>query len=128
MASAEALRVVVVDDDPLVLAVARRVVARAGYTVSIFEDVQRALSEIASARPFAVVADLNMPGMSGADLLRLVAELSPTSFRLLYTGEGSAAELSQVLSPGLAHAVVSKTEGPRVLPETLDSLRQQPPG
>lgn len=126
-ATAHGPRVVVVDDDLLVLAVVRRVLGRAGFTVAVFEDVHRALSDVTATRPFAVVADLNMPGMSGADMLRLVAQISPTSWRLLYTGDGSASELAEALSPGLTHAVVSKTDGARLLPQTLDQLRQQKP-
>jgi DNA-binding NtrC family response regulator len=119
-------RVIVVDDDPLVLAMSRRILGRAGFTVAVFEDTHRALSDIKATRPFAVVADLNMPGMSGSDLLRLVAQISPTSWRILYTGEGSAEELASALAPGLTHAVVSKSEGTRLLPETLEQLRRTP--
>lgn len=126
-ATAQGPRVVVVDDDLLVLAVVRRVLSRAGYTAAVFEDVHRALSDVKATRPFAVVADLNMPAMSGADMLALVAQISPTSWRLLYTGDVSANELADALTPGLTHAIVSKTEGARLLPQTLDQLRQTTP-
>ncbi|MDB4988229.1 MAG: hypothetical protein JWN04_3407 [Myxococcaceae bacterium] len=127
-AARTAARVVVVDDDSLVLAVARRVLDRAGYAVAVYEDVQRALSDVTTNKPFAVVADLNMPGMSGDVLLKLVAQISPETFRLLYTGDGQASELERALAPGLTHAVVSKMAGPRALPEALDRLRHTPRG
>jgi len=121
--SARNLRVIVVDDDPLVLAVTRRVLSRIGYTVAIFEDARRALSDVAHTRPFAVVADLHMPDMNGSELLHLVREASPSTLRLLYTGEGQASELERALSPGLTHAVVPKAQGSRLLPEALERLR-----
>ncbi len=117
------LRVVVVDDDALVLAVTRRVLMRAGYAVSVFDDVERALAEIAERPPFAVVADLHMPQMSGAELLRRVAETAPGVVRLLYTGEGEPSEMERALAPGLVHAVVPKATGTRLLPEALERLR-----
>lgn len=126
-ASAGQLRVLVVDDDPLVLAVTRRVLARAGYTVAIFEDPRRALHDITHTRPFAVVADLHMPDMNGSELLKLVRDASPSTFRLLYTGEGQASELERALSPGLTDAVVPKAAGTQLLPETLERLRKSPP-
>jgi DNA-binding NarL/FixJ family response regulator len=117
------LRVVVVDDDPLVLAVLRRVLTRAGYVVAVFDDAQRALSDVMYTHPFAVVADLHMPDMNGSELLRLVAEASPETFRLLYTGEGQASELERALAPGLTHAVVPKSASTQLLPDTLARLR-----
>jgi CheY-like chemotaxis protein len=121
------LRVVVVDDDPLVLAVARRLLTRVGYDVALYEDASRALSDVSQSLPFAVVADLNMPDMSGSDLLGMVAKLSPAAWRLLYTGEGQASELELALENGLTDAVVSKSAGPQLLPETLERLRTGPP-
>jgi CheY-like chemotaxis protein len=121
------VRVIVVDDDPLVLAVTRRVLSRAGYTVAVFEDAHRALSDVTQSKPFAVVADLHMPDMSGSELLRLVQQVSPGSFRLLYTGDGQASELEQALAPGLTHAVVSKASGVQSLPDALARLRTTTP-
>lgn len=120
-----ALRVVLVDDDPLVLAVTKRVLGRFGYTVATFEDARRALSDLAYTRPFALIADLQMPDMDGSELLRLARDASPETFRLLYTGEGQIGELERALSPGLTHAVVPKADGNRLLPEALARLRVQ---
>jgi CheY-like chemotaxis protein len=117
----------VVDDDPLVLAVARRVLGRAGYDVVIYEDARRALSDVSSTHPFALVADLHMPDMSGSELLGMVAQLSPSTWRLLYTGDAQADELARVLAPGVTDAVVAKSGGVSLLPETLARLRALPP-
>jgi DNA-binding NtrC family response regulator len=122
MASDEnALRVFVVDDDLLVLAVTRRVLTRAGYEVAIFDDPRRASGEIAQNPPFAVVADLNMPDLSGPELLAQVRERAPHSLRVLYTGEGSVTDLE----PGLAHAVLAKAGGMQSLPDTLARLQSE---
>jgi DNA-binding NtrC family response regulator len=115
-------RVVIVDDDPLVLAVTRRVLSRAGYEVAIFEDPRRALEAIESAPPFAVVADLNMPDIDGCALLKRVRERAPNSLRVLYTGEGQVQALAESLEPGLAHAVLPKAAGMQTLPDTLARL------
>ncbi|MEY4509909.1 MAG: Hydrogenase transcriptional regulatory protein hupR1 [Pseudomonadota bacterium] len=118
---------VVVDDDPLVLAVTRRLLMRAGYEVALYEETSRALSDVSQTLPFAVVADLHMPDMSGSDLLGMVAKLSPGTWRLLYTGEAQASELARALDNGLTDTVVSKSAGPQLLPDTLDRLRAGPP-
>jgi DNA-binding NtrC family response regulator len=116
-----ALRVFVVDDDPLVLAVTRRVLTRAGYDVAIFDDPRRALAQIAQAPPFAVVADLNMPDLSGPELLAQAQQRAPQCLRVLYTGEGSVHDLE----PGLVHAVLAKAGGMQSLPDTLARLQSE---
>ncbi len=112
---------IVIDDDPLLLAVTRRVLVRAGYEVEIFGEPRRALPVIEAQPPFAVVADLNMPELSGSELLAQVRSLAPRCLRLLYTGESDVPDLA----PGLAHAVLTKAGGMQSLPDTLARLRAE---
>ncbi|MET0286993.1 MAG: response regulator [Polyangiales bacterium] len=121
MSSENARRVFVVDDDPLVLAVTRRLLVRAGYEVTIFDDPRRALEGLAQDPPYAVVADLNMPELSGVELLAEVKQRAPSSLRVLYTGEGSV----EGLGGGVAHVVLAKTGGMQALPDTLARLRPE---
>lgn len=119
-------RVVVVDDDPLVLAVTRRLLQRAGYEVVPCDHPRTALREVVHSQPFALVADLHMPDLSGADLLRVVRSVSPNTRRVLYTGEAHVSELTRAIAPMVADAIVSKTDGPELLPAALDGFRTQP--
>jgi len=116
-------RVVVVDDDPLVLAVTRRLLQRSGYDVFPCDHPRTALREVVQSQPFALVADLHMPDLSGAELLRLVRNVSPTTRRVLYTGEAQVSELARALTPMVADAIVAKSDGAEFLPQALDGLR-----
>jgi putative two-component system response regulator len=118
--------VVVVDDDPLVLAVTRRLLQRAGYEVIPCDHPRTALREVVHRQPFALVADLHMPDLSGADLLRVVRSVSPGTRRVLYTGEALVSELARAIAPMVADAIVAKTDGPELLPAALDGFRTQP--
>jgi response regulator RpfG family c-di-GMP phosphodiesterase len=118
-------RVVVVDDDPLVLAVTRRLLQRAGYEVVPCDHPRTALREVVQSQPFALVADLHMPDLSGADLLRVVRSVSPSTRRVLYTGEAHVSELTRAIAPMVADAIVAKTDGPELLPAALDGFRTQ---
>jgi PAS domain S-box-containing protein len=80
--------ILVVDDEELVLLVARRFLEKAGYTVTTFSDATRAYREIAShAHSYdLLLADLTMPGMKGTKLAGLAHELRPEMPVLLATG------------------------------------------
>lgn len=119
-------RVVVVDDDPLVLAVTRRLLQRAGYEVIPCDHPRTALREVVQNQPFALVADLHMPDLSGAELLRVVRSMSPNTKRILYTGESLVSELTRAIAPMVADAIIAKTDGPELLPAALEGLRTQP--
>jgi response regulator RpfG family c-di-GMP phosphodiesterase len=119
----KAPRVVVVDDDPLVLAVTRRLLQRRGYDVVPCDHPRTALREVVQLQPFALVADLHMPDLSGAELLRLVRNVSPQTRCVLYTGEAQVSELARAMTPMVADAIVAKADGAEFLPAALDNLR-----
>jgi response regulator RpfG family c-di-GMP phosphodiesterase len=121
--SCAGLRVVVVDDDPLILAVTRRLLVRSGYDVIPCDDPRAALREVLQRGPFAVVTDLHMPDLDGAELLRLVRSFAPRTRRVLYTGESQLAELARAVSPLVADAIVTKADGTHQLPLALSDLR-----
>jgi EAL domain-containing protein (putative c-di-GMP-specific phosphodiesterase class I)/CheY-like chemotaxis protein len=65
-------RVLTVDDDPLILALVRRTLSRAGFAVDSAADGREALSQIAANRYDVIVTDVRMPTLGGLDLLRAV--------------------------------------------------------
>jgi diguanylate cyclase (GGDEF)-like protein len=64
--------VLLVDDDPLVLARLREVVAADGYVVHTADNGIEALSSLDRFSPSIVVSDLNMPEMNGLELCRRI--------------------------------------------------------
>jgi CheY-like chemotaxis protein len=64
--------VLVVDDHPLNLKVARLALAAAGYDVRTAVDADSALAALAASRPRLVLMDLHLPGMDGFELTRRI--------------------------------------------------------
>ncbi len=68
--------VLIVDDDELVLARLKELIAQAGYRVRTASNGVEALDSLQHSPASIVVTDLNMPGMGGLDLCRRIRELA----------------------------------------------------
>jgi CheY-like chemotaxis protein len=77
MATPSKRQVLVVDDDPSVRDSVARLLTSAGYDVAAAEDGLEALLQLNKVVPDVVVSDLNMPRMSGFDLLSVVRRCFP---------------------------------------------------
>ena len=69
MAVTETGVVLVVDDDPVFQSLARTVLCRDGHTVVPADDAETALDLVNDQPPDLVVLDIELPGMSGLELL-----------------------------------------------------------
>ncbi len=98
--------VLVVDDDAAVASSIQRVLKKAGYTVSLAGNGTSAVEAIRD-RPFDVVlTDIQMPGMSGIDLLSIVRAYDLDVPVVLMTGSPSLETALEALSLGALHYIV----------------------
>lgn len=72
-----AIDIVVVDDNEVLLSVLSEIFKDCGYTVRTALNGLRALTEIRSCPPDILLSDLNMPCMSGFELLSIVRRRYP---------------------------------------------------
>lgn len=71
-------RVLLVEDEDMVRAVAERALSRAGYNVTTAADGEEGLSAIADGGEFdLVLSDVVMPGMDGPAMVRAIRKLRP---------------------------------------------------
>jgi CheY-like chemotaxis protein len=70
--------VLLVDDDPAVLAPLQLLFEADGFRVSTAHDGQAAMSSVGRSRPDVIVTDLTMPGIDGAELCRRL-KANPTT-------------------------------------------------
>ena len=66
------LKVLVVDDDPIVLEVTRARLSAAGYDVVIREDAVGTSNAVSQENPDVVLLDITMPGISGEAIAKLI--------------------------------------------------------
>ena len=113
------LRVVFVDDEPYVLQALSRLLRpmRAEWHMEFASSAAAAL-EILAQGPFdAVVTDMRMPGMDGAELLDEVKRRHPHVVRIVLSGQADQASVLRSL--GSTHQYLSKPCDPETLKQTL---------
>ena len=78
------MRVLIVDDEPLIKRVLTLCLERAGYAVECACDGADALERVRAQSPDFMITDVNMPGMGGEELCRAIhAEFPGRSFPIL---------------------------------------------
>lgn len=97
-----------VDDDPILLdgLRARLRVLRSRWNMVFVESGARAIAEMELNAVDVIVTDMRMPGMDGAQLLRIVSERWPEVIRIVLSGY-TEEEQSKRLLP-IAHQFLSK--------------------
>jgi len=86
-------RLLVVDDEPEIRTSMVHFLADVGYAVQTAEDGFAALVEIQKDLPDILLSDLNMPGMSGFDLLSVVRQCFPSIQVIAMSGSFSGDEV-----------------------------------
>ena len=105
--SDRAERILLVDDEPQVLSVARRTLESLGYEVSAHGSAQSALAafEADQKRWQVVITDFAMPGMNGVELARHIRARRPEIAILLCTGFGGAVDAIAAKAIGIARVI-----------------------
>jgi CheY-like chemotaxis protein len=108
--------ILVVDDDPIVLAVVSRVLRRAGALVTEATNGRDALRAVAGGetRPTILLTDVDMPEMNGIELAARIRSMRPKVAVVLMTGDPASAAAARA-HPDQVGAVLLK-------PITTDEL------
>jgi FixJ family two-component response regulator len=83
--------VFVVDDDPSVRKSLTRLIAAAGYTVEAFASAREFLARPLASGPCCLVLDVRMPGLTGLDLQKTLAQAVHRIPVVFITGHGDVA-------------------------------------
>ena len=86
--------ILVVDDDPSLLAVVARRLEREGYLVRTAPSGPAALKHLEASWPALVIVDLMMPGMDGFELCRRIKLLADLPILVLSAVDASEAKVS----------------------------------
>jgi len=111
-------RVIIVDDDPQIVRVLSRWFGDAGYEVTPFVEpaqVLDALEDEPDDPPSVLLSDLDMPGMTGIELLQRAHERVPELPVIIVTGQATVETAVQAMKRGAFDYLTKPLTSPDVV-------------
>lgn len=94
-------RILVVDDEPMMLSLLRTILTRLGHEVLMASGGQQAVELFRRDRPQVTILDLNLPDLNGIEVLRQIHEADPQASVIILTGAGTEAMEKQARELGV---------------------------
>lgn len=123
--SEDSLRVMVVDDHPLIRRGLELMLRGEGYVVSEASDGEQAVELAASARPHLVIMDVVMPGISGIEAARQLHAQDPAIHVLMLSFRDDPETVHAALEAGATSYLTKEAASPEAL---IDAVRQAAEG
>ncbi len=101
-------RVLVVDDDELILRALARILDAAGYETRCYLAAAEALSALEIDRPTVIISDYMMPEMDGVTFLKAARVRAPNAVRILCTAAEDFKVALQAVNSGEVYRIISK--------------------
>lgn len=108
-------KILVVDDDTLMRELLKAILKDEGFNVvGEAKDGQAALAQLEKLGPELVCLDVNMPGMSGLDVLKAIQKAAPATRVVMITGDASMTTVREAVSYGAAGYIIKPFNQVRV--------------
>jgi response regulator RpfG family c-di-GMP phosphodiesterase len=101
-------RVLIVDDDELILKALSRILESAGYAPRCYSAPEEALCAIEQDQPVVVISDYMMPGMDGITFLKHARVRCPGAVRILCTAAEDFRVALQAVNSGEVFRIIAK--------------------
>ena len=124
MAESEPIRILVVDDDGEQRDVVAGMIAAKGYIAETAENGEEALEKLGAASFNAIVTDLFMPLLDGAQLLRTLLERGDLTPAIVLTGVGDISHAVTIVHDLHAFWFLEKPVQPAILHALLERAVQ----
>jgi DNA-binding NarL/FixJ family response regulator len=109
--AAPSIKVAIVEDDAEIREMLSRVIRRAGQfdLVGGFPDAEAALAALPKLAPNVVIMDLQLPGMSGIDCIRVLKQKMPGIQVLVFTVFSDSDQVFRALEAGASGYLLKRT-------------------
>ncbi|UCG81406.1 MAG: response regulator [Desulfobacterales bacterium] len=117
--------ILIIDDEECIRDSCCQVLIKAGYRVETAINGEAGLAKVKEIEPDVALVDLDMPGVSGLEVMGRLNEVSPGTVRIVVTGNTSIDLEKEIIRKGRALAYLTKPFSPEqlniVVRKALDS-------
>ena len=117
--------ILIVDDESQVRGVIGAIVKTEGYLYSLAEDAETALEMLAVQQVDLLISDINMKGMTGMELLRLVLQRYPDLAVIMVTGIDDRETAIETLHMGAYGYVTKPFQANELIINIANALRRR---
>lgn len=107
-ATPSAGKLLLVDDEPNILAALRRLLRQDGYRIVAETDARVALTRLESEDFDVIVSDQRMPEMTGVEFLRRAKQVRPHSMRIVLSGYTDLDSVTSAINEGAIYKFLTK--------------------
>jgi len=120
--------VLVIDDEPVVLDLFQRVLSGKGLVIRTARSGEEALALVAREDFGCVLADKNLPGMDGIELVRRIRQAQPNCACIVMTGYASTESAVEALRLGAVDYIEKPFDDLASIADRIDDLVRQMKG
>ena len=117
--------VLLVDDDPDHLMLTRLLLQRGGHRVLETTSTRDAFELLATNWVSIIIADENMPGMSGVEFLRRAKLMYPDTMRIMFSGDSDFGTATAAINEGEVHKFFVKGRDEELLSREISKKFRQ---
>jgi CheY-like chemotaxis protein len=125
MQSAAPASVLVIDDEPVVLDLFQRVLGEKGLVIRLARNAEEALALIEREEFGCVLADKNLPGLDGIEIVRRVRQSQPYCACIVMTAYASTESAVEALRLGAVDYIEKPFDDLDRIAERIDDLLRQ---
>lgn len=116
-------RILIVDDEPLILRMTEKLLADDGYEVRTCHMWPSVASVVREHDPDLILLDYNMPGLRGDDLCAILKRTVRREIKIVLYSSESESDLRSIMAAcGADGFILKSTPGPELLEEIACSV------
>ena len=116
--------IAIVDDDPSVREGLQALIESAGWRAETFGSAQEFLARLTAEAPSCLVLDLQMPGLSGLDLQKRMAEVGLEIPIVFLTGHGNIPTSVQAMKAGAVEFLTKPFDEQKLLTAIEEAIER----
>ncbi|UCH19756.1 MAG: response regulator, partial [Deltaproteobacteria bacterium] len=94
------IKILVIDDEQHILDLVCEILAHHGFEVISATDGKQGMKLFEQEKPTVIMTDINMPEITGIEILKTIKKISPVTQVIVFSGVGTTGEIIEALRLG----------------------------